>query len=341
MKKKNSADVVLIHNKQSEYFAMNILEELIDLRVNVKKLNVIRNQFSNGEQYYRLDIPTSFTLLGKDAVYVGAVTDDNDLMDLYRVGSALALAGIKRRIFVIPYLCYSSMDRAMLPGEVVTAKTNSQMLGLLGGNEGNIFIFIDLHYACLLHYFEGPCLRIELYAQNALIQAIEEQHFDMTKIMFGSTSLKHSSWVNAYAKALGCPISFVREKYVGSERNSNDFHHEAHSIVGEVKGFHILIYDDMIRSGKTVLSAAQMYLDAGATRVDVVTSHLACFNENIINELISSPIQKIFATNTHPVTQSEIVKNSDKFVIVDVSGNFLQCLYEILPTPEHLCRASI
>ena len=337
------SEVVLLHNSKSEYFAENIINELTDLGIKVSPLNVIRKQFSNGEYYYRLDIQSQLSLVGKTAVYVGSLVDDTDFLDITRVGAALALAGLKRRIFVIPFLGYQTMDRATLPGEVVTAKTNTQMLGGIGSsnNEGNVFLFIDLHYACILHYFEGPCLRIELYAQNSMLQAIKEQDFDISNVMFGSTNLRHTAWVDTYAKALGCPISFIREKYNPTKGDEIDFHNEPEDIIGDVKGYHIIIYDDIIRSGRTVINAAKMYLSAGAIRVDVIASHLTCFSEDNINDLINSPIQKIITTNTHPITQSPLIKESDKFVIVDVSDIFLQCLYEILPASEHKYRFSI
>lgn len=337
------SEVVLLHNSKTEYFAAGIMSELTDLGIKVTPLSVIRRQFSNGEHYYRLDIQSQLSLVGKTAVYVGALIDDDDFLDITRIGATLALAGLSRRIFVIPFFGYQTMDRATLPGEVVTAKTNSQMLGGIGSSnhEGNVFMFIDLHYACILHYFEGPCLRIELHAQNAMLQTLRELDFDFGNVIFGSTNLRHTALVDSYAKALDCPISFIREKYNPTKENEIDFHNEPEDIIGNVEGYHVIIYDDIIRSGRTVINAAKMYLSAGAVSVDVVASHLTCYNEQNVNDLINSPIRRIITTNTHPITQSSIVKNNDKFIVVDVSNIFLQCLYEILPAPEHKYRFSI
>lgn len=332
-------EVIVLENPNSVYISKSITAELDDLGVSTTHIDVERSTFPNGEKYYRLCIPTEFSLLGKTSLYIASITNDEEILDLYRIGSTLAQVGIKRRIFVIPFLAYLSMDRASHPGEIVTAKCNSQMFGMVGAaTEGNVFIFLDLHYTCILHYFEGPCLRVELKAQTALIQAIKSLGYPTETLMMGSTNLRRAAWVNQYAQAIGIPISFVREK---PKPDQTVFISQADGIVGDVKGYTVIIYDDIIRSGATLISAANCYLEAGAAKVIGVTSHFACFNEQQIVDLIESKLEKIIITNSHPITQNQLVQTSDKFHIVDVSQLFSQCLFEILPTPEHKHRSSI
>lgn len=335
-------DVVLLDLPKSRYLSDLILEELQDLGVDVKRLNVERKLFPNKERYYRLLIDSNFSLLGKTAVFIGSLTSDEDILDMYRIGSALAQAGLKRRVFIIPYLAYQSMDRANFPGEVVTAKCTNQMLGIVGSsNEGNVFVFLDLHYACLLHYFEGSCLRIELYAQNALLSIVQSLYPDLSNIMIGSTNVRRAAWVNSYAQALHCPIAFIREKFRSSDVDDIAFKSEPEEVLGDVKGRHVIIYDDIIRSGRTIINAAMKYLEAGATSVDVMASHLCFFEDNQIEGILRSPIKHIIGTNSHPVTQNYLIQQSSRFCIVDISDVISQCLFEVLPTPDHMHRSSI
>lgn len=331
--------VVILEHPNSLYLSQTISEELTDLGIQITHLNVARSNFPNSEKYYRLNIDSDFALLGKTSVYVAALTNDDDILDIFRIGTALTQAGIKRRIFVIPFLAYSSMDRASHAGEVVTAKCNSQMFGIIGAaNEGNVFLFLDLHYTCLLHYFEGPCLRVELAAKSILLQAIAAQDYPHDTLMMGSTNLRRASWVNSYAQAMNIPISFVREK---PKPDQPEFISEAGGIVGNVKGYRVLIYDDILRSGNTLINAAKCYLKAGATSVVGVVSHMACYSEQQIVDLINSDIEKIICTNSHPITQIPLVQENDKFIVVDTSSLFTQCLFEILPTPENVHKSSI
>jgi ribose-phosphate pyrophosphokinase len=241
------------------------------------------------------------------------------------VGGALAQAGLRRRIFIIPFLGYSSVDRAGDPLEVVTAKSMTQMLGVVGaGDDGSVFLFLDLHYPCLLHYFEGPCVRIELYCKNALLSAIRRQRYDSGNLVVGSTNLRRANWVNAYATALDVPLVIIRER----EGRAGD--RDMAGVVGDVIGKHVLIYDDIVRSGKTIISSAQKYLEAGASKVDVCTTHLACFEEQQIIDIIESEIGVVIATNSHPVTANPLVR-LPKFVIVDIADVFTQSLFQLLP----------
>ncbi|OHS93823.1 Ribose-phosphate pyrophosphokinase [Tritrichomonas foetus] len=332
------AEVIVLEHPSSAYLSKSIQEELTDLGIIVTHVDIERSSFPNGEKYYRLDVDSSFSLLGKTALYIAAITNDDEILDIFRVGTALTQFGIKRRVFVIPFLAYLSRDRASQFGEVVTAKSNIQMLGMIGAaTEGNVFVFLDLHYSCVIHYFEGPCLRVELNAKNALLRAIADLQIPHENMMMGSTNLRRAAWVNKYARSIGIPVSFIREKPKVSLLESNG----TEGVIGNVKDFTVIIYDDLIRSGSTIIQAANEYLKAGANKVIGMTTHFTCSDEKEIRRLIDSPIEKIIMTNSHPVTTHEIIRSCEKFVVVDVTDIFTQCLYEILPTPEHIHRSSI
>ena len=128
-------------------------------------------------------------------------------------------------------------------------------------------------------------------------------------------------------------------------------------IIGEVKDHHVIIYDDMTRTGGTLINAAEAYLSKGAAKVSAVLSHLALASEEVIKKLEvrerwrcsmqrsvrltsiqrrelcdalqDSPISKVIATNSHPMSQNPLVKASDKFIILDCAVLFadaIRCL---------------
>jgi ribose-phosphate pyrophosphokinase len=334
-------EVVLITTPSTTPLALAILDNMTDNGVRMTQLPVTRDHFPNGERYYRLEVAHNFSLLGKIAVYVASLTSDEEILDLYRVGGALAQAGLRRRVFVIPFLGYSGMDRAEHPIEIITAKSNSQMMGVLGaGDDGTVFLFLDLHYPCLLHYFEGPCVRIELSCRDALLSAIRRRRYDKGKLVVGSTNLRRANWVNAYAMELRVPLVFIREKEPDVTSGPHQYRADAAGIVGDVTGKHVLIYDDIVRSGRTIIQAAKAYIAAGATGVDVCTSHLACFETQQLKDIIDSPIGVMIATNSHPITNNELVK-PPTFEIVDIADVFTQSLLSLLPGVKNLRYMSL
>jgi len=323
------SELLILHTKGSSYLAELIQKRLLEKSFNLTHLEIIRSVFAGGEKYYKLDVKSNFELLGKTAVYVCALTGDDDILEVVRVGSTLVQYGVRRRVFIIPFLAYSTMERAVLPGEVVTAKCTIQMLSSIGsGSNGNVFLLFDLHTAGLLHYFEGPCLRLEIYGQKTLTKALPALGFDSKTFMFASADLGRTAWVNSFARETGTSVAFIRKvrEMEGTKSVSKAF-----EVIGDVKDKHVIIYDDMSRSGQTLIHAADKYLSSGAHSVDVMVSHFLPHDENTINTIMQSCIRKIVMVNTHPMTQHPLIaSNPDKFIVVDASEEFVNSLEEIL-----------
>ena len=324
------SELLILNTESSRYFSDLIERKLISLGFHPNHLNVKRSTFSGGEKYYRIDVQSNFELLGKTAIYVSALTNDDDILEVFRVGSTLVQYGVRRRVFIIPFLAYSTMERAVLPGEIVTAKCTIQMLSSIGsGSTGNVFLLFDLHTAGLLHYFEGPCLRLELYGQKTLMQALPQIEFDPQTFMFASADLGRTAWVNAFARQTGTSVAFIRKVRTMVDGKSQS---QAFEVIGTVKDKHVIIYDDMTRSGSTLIHAAEKYLSSGALSVDVMISHFLPNDDSVVDRILNSPLRKVVALNTHPGTQLPAVQaHPEKFVIVDCSDQFVNCLKEIIP----------
>jgi ribose-phosphate pyrophosphokinase len=334
-----SKSVLIISSPASQYIADEVYNDLLDAGVKVRPLNIDRKVFPNGEKYYRMDVNSSFEVLGDTAVYIASLVDDNDFLELYRLGATLAQAGLRRRIFVIPYAAYSYMfQSSSKAGEVSVSKYNAQMLGVLGhSDEGNMFIFIDLRYPTLLHHFEGRSLRTDLHSDSALLSEIRRMRYDTSKLVMGATNLERAEWVNRYASQLDIPVAFLRERDRECENPEGVMGLED-AVVGDVRGFHVLIFDDLVLSGRTIIAAAKKYLAEGATGVDACCSHLACDDEEAIHALIDSPIGTIITTDSHPVTQHPLIKGNKKFRLLKVAQICRNDLLGILSDRTGLLR---
>ncbi len=308
------SNVVIVSTAASYYFAEKIAQQL-GLEVTATK----RHTFGGGEKYYRIGFESYEDIIGKSAIFVGSTDTDENINELYRVGCALAKWGTKQRIFMIPFLGYSTMERAKEVGEVVTAKTIARQLSSIPNSGlGNFFLFLDLHVAGLVHYFEGDCKTQELYGEQELAANItgEITHETGTEnVIFASADLGRPRWVSSFARMYKTGIALIDK--------SRDFETTkiAH-VIGDVRGKIVIIYDDMTRSAGTIIDAAKAYLDLGAIAVYVVLSHLALNDESIIAKLIAAPIVKIITTNSHPMSQHPLILGSEKFVVADVSTGF-------------------
>jgi len=331
----NSQRFRIFSTENSEYFAQELVR-----RLGGGYMRIIHKVFGDGERYYRVDIKDRQELVGLDAIIVSCATSDLEILEIFRVGCELAALGTRRRIFVMPFLGYSTMERAVKPGEIVTAKANARLLSAIPNcGLGNTFMFCDLHVNGIMQYFEGSCQCMELYAQAPLINAIQEHIISKLpsteEALFGSADLGRPLWVESFANHFHTSIAFIRKR-----RDMEDTR-VIGTPIGEVKDKTVIIYDDMTRSGKTLINAAESYLAAGAKKVMAVLSHFALNNEHIIDVLDQSCISLIISTNSHPMSQNPKVRASPKFVIVDVaevfmhkiSDSYVQETISTTPTP--------
>jgi ribose-phosphate pyrophosphokinase len=312
---KGKSSIEVLATEASGYLAAKIAQQL-----GATHRHTVRRLFSNGERYYKIDIEDTKELSGKDVVFVGATHTDDDLLELYRVGSSLADLGTRRRIFVIPYFGYSTMERADKAGEVVTAKTNARLLSTIPNtNLGNVFLFLDLHKRGLLHYFEGDSLAVELSGQDLFIAAIKK--LKLKKFMMASADLGTPGRIQSLANHFDTDIAFVRKTRDFEKTN-------VVAVIGDVKGHDVVIYDDMVRSGGSLIQAARAYKAQGAKRVVAVISHLALNNQEVVRLLQKSSIEKVITTNSHPMSQISRVQKSAFFEVLDVASLFSASIKE-------------
>jgi ribose-phosphate pyrophosphokinase len=197
--------LLIYGTESSDYFSKLIASGLGNI-----PNKIIRSQFGDGELYHRLDINDPSELFGQTAIFVGSTNSDKDFDELEKIGNALATAGTARRIFIIPFFGYSTMERAVLPGEAVTAKINARRLsGIPNSDRGNVFLMLDLHVSGILHYFEGDCLRYELYGEKILSETIKE--LGLKDFIFGTADLGRTKWVETFANKFKTDIVFIRK----------------------------------------------------------------------------------------------------------------------------------
>ena len=68
-------------------------------------------------------------------------------------------------------------------------------------------------------------------------------------------------------------------------------------VIGDVAGKKVIIVDDIVSSGKTLIEAAQTLLDNGAIEVSACCTH-GVFSSGALEALKGSPLKKVVVTNT-------------------------------------------
>lgn len=250
---------------------------------------VERRAFPDGESYQRIATPVT----GRDVVIVGGTYSDAATLCLYDLACAVVKHGATRLTLVVPYFGYSTMERAVHPGEVVTAKTRARLFSAVPlASTGNRVFLLDLHSEGIPHYFEGGITATHLSGRERLCEVMREEGGD--DFVLGSTDTGRAKWVEALANELGVDAAIILKRRVsGSET-------QVVAVSAEVAGRGVVIYDDMVRTGGSLLGAARTFLDAGATRIVAVCTH-GVFPEGAFDRLEGSGLfARIVATDSHP-----------------------------------------
>ncbi len=299
--------VLLVSTVSSQPFARRLADHL-----GVPLGEVERRQFPDGERYLRFDVADRLGLLDRDVVIVGATDSAASLEDVYRLGCAAGTSGARSLTLVIPYFGYSTMERAVRPGEVVTAEVIARQLsGIPRAARGNRVLLMDLHAAGIVYYFEHDTVALELYAEPKIIAAI--RRLNLPRLCLASTDMGRAKWVEALANKLGAPIALIHKQRLSGSAT------RVSAVVGDVAGRDVVIYDDMIRTGGSLLQAAEAYSQAGAASVHAVATHLV-LPEGTVERLEASPLARVIGTDTHP--NHRLVEGRPRFEVVSVADLF-------------------
>ena len=253
-----------------------------------------RKTFPDGERYLRL----ASDVWGRDVVLLGGTPTDLDALEVYDLGYAISRAGARSLSLVMPYFGYATMERAVRPGEVVTAKTRARLFSSIPGCEGGTRVFLfDLHTDGVELYFDDSHVTHHLYGAP-LVTAAVRKHMGDRRFVLGATDAGRAKWVQSLATSLGVEPAFVYKR-----RDPVTGELEMTGINADVRGHEVMVYDDMIRTGSSLLQAGRAYLASGATAVHAIASHLVLPPGALDRIQGAGVFQSILGTDSHPGSQ--------------------------------------
>jgi len=247
-----------------------------------------RRNFPDGERYMRIQE----RIKGSDVFLIGGTINDTETLELFDLACGLVYNGAISLTIIIPYFGYSTMERAILPGEVIPAKSRALLLSSIPkARMGNEFVFVDLHTDGVPHYFEGNIRLAQLSARSIVSKVLNDLD---DQVILASTDAGRAKWVESLANGIGVEAAFVYKRRISGEETR---------IIGvnaNVEGRSIVIYDDMIRTGDSLVNAAEAYLENGASKVIAFATHGVFPGDALQNLEKTGLFEWIGCTDTHP-----------------------------------------
>ncbi len=250
-----------------------------------------RRTFPDGERYLRL-LDDAW---GRDVVLLGGTPTDGDWLELYDLGCAISRSGARSLAIVMPYFGYATMERAVFPGEVVTAKSRARLISAIPPCEGGSRVFLfDLHTDGIEFYFSDNHTTRHLYGAPIVTSSVKAMMGD-TPYVLGATDAGRAKWVQSLARSLGVEPAFVYKK-----RDPSTGGLSVTGINADVSGKDVVLYDDMIRTGSSLVQAGRAYLSQGAARVHAIASHLVLPGDSLEKIRAAGVFTHLVGTDSHP-----------------------------------------
>ena len=230
---------------------------------------------------------------GQKVLLIGGTTTDSETLELYDMACHIAKTGAESLTIIIPYYGYSTMERAVKPGELVKGKTRARLLSSIPNVCPIKIMFMDLHCEGIPHYLEGNIQPTHLYGKKLIIKMCKNLIGD-NEFVLASTDAGRAKWVESLANEMGVECAIITKRRISGTDT------EIAGINADVKDKDVVIYDDMIRTGGSLMKAGKAYLNAGAKNVYAVATHGVFPNDSLFQLKASGIFKSIATTDTHP-----------------------------------------
>jgi ribose-phosphate pyrophosphokinase len=239
-------------------------------------------RFPDGELYVRVDAELKRKPV---AVIQSTCPPQNDnLVELLLLLDAAKDLGATRVIAVVPYLAYSRQDKRFKPGEAISLRTVSKLISQSGAEE---LITVDIHQEETLGNFTIPAFNqtamplIGRYLRGLNLR-------DPVIIGADQGSIKRATRV---ALELGAEHYFLEKRRISPE-NVVVYPKDMN-----VQGRDVVMVDDIVSTGGTIIGAAKILQQQGARDVYVACAHPVLAG-NAAQRLMDAGIKQIIATDT-------------------------------------------
>jgi ribose-phosphate pyrophosphokinase len=257
--------------------------------------NIEIGQFPDGDRH--IHIPQISELQGQEITLFHRLypKQNNALVELFLIMEVLREAGCRVTV-VSPYLPYARQDKNKMDGEIQSAKVLSALLARAGCKK---LVTFDCHFLNEEGFTEYHGLKIQNISMNDALVAhaakfFAGEDFEVIGPDDGSAYLVHG-FGGQYMKK-------VRKEYDGKKIGYR--HIDVLEGEFDIKDKNVLILDDMISTGSTMLKALEKVKTQGAKRVCAAATH-GLFLHNSL-EKIRKLSDCVFATDTIPSPQSKV-----------------------------------
>ncbi len=274
--------------------------------------------FANGEIHGRYNE----SIRGSDVFIIQSHTDldgftlNDSVMEQLILVDAAKRASAKRISVVCPYYGYARQDRKAEGREPISAKLLADLFRAAGAAR---LISVDLHSGQIQGFFDGPV--DHLTAMPVLLDHLKANApKDLVVVSPDAGRIKVAE---RFSQHLGADLAFIHKRRPKDKQGEV----EARAVIGEVAGRPCVVIDDMIDSGATIVAAADILREEGATEIWCVATH-AVLSDPATDRLKNSEYAKVVLTNTLPLPSEKQIDKIEQLSVAKILAEAIDAVFE-------------
>ena len=217
---------------------------------------------------------------------------DHNLMELLLTIDALKRASAERITPVLPYYGYARQDRKDRPRMPISAKLVASLIERAGASR---VLALDLHAAQIQGFFDIPV--DHLFSAPVMVDYFSNR-YKRGELIVVSPDAGGVERARSFAKYLNAPLAII------DKRRTDANVAEVMNIIGEVRGKHCLIVDDLVDTAGTLVKGVEALLGQGATSVTACATH-AVLSGPAVERINGSDLLELVVSNSIPLNGKE------------------------------------
>ncbi|MFN8375533.1 MAG: ribose-phosphate diphosphokinase [Anaerolineae bacterium] len=274
--------------------ASKALGDEIATYLKIRPGSYTRTVFANENIFIRLNE----SVRGKDVYLVQTMASPihDNFMEMLIMIDALKRDSAKRINVIFPYMAYARSDKKDQPRVPITARMIANMIEVAGADR---YVTCDLHAGQIQGFFNIP--GDALTAFHLLCDYMRNKNVE--NLAVAAADLGFAKKGRNWAERLGVPLAIVEKR-----RRDNSGSSEALTIIGEVAGKNVLLVDDEVLTGGSIVNAVNTLRREGAQDIYVSFTH-ALLAGQAVEKLRSLDLKEIIVSNTLPVPPEKRLPN--------------------------------
>lgn len=229
------------------------------------------------------------------------------IWELYQIVEAAVRSNAKEVIVIMPYVSYARSDKRYKPNMAINGELLVKILEKLGMKG---FIGINPHSSLFKDFFYSANYVRLVSAESLIIDRLKKMDLQNTILLSGDAStFPQASYMG---EQLGIPVGRVEKERI------NDSQVRIKIIGREIMGKNIIIFDDEISTGTTIITLIKEAKKKGAKKIIIATIHGLFAGDAVRNLQKIEDLEQIIVTDTVPISKE--ARESLPLIVISVAG---------------------